>query len=515
MKLNASIALFSLGSSSLKHSIPGSVKKNGIFSGVEAFVVRPNNYNFRSGTTTLNRNSKVSALSATNESDDSGISADALEVHTNVPVDVDVEANDDVDVDVDIPAPSDSVVQEEKNQEEQIKEATPASAVVEEMPTSNDLEIRRQKVKASLFASLGSKPLSSKLDMSDKNEEKASVPVDPILADPETKELLMLQSTGTLIGGQSKSTPSVKVILQSTSENASTYQGRSNTYYDLLAESALDNAKDAGADADVGLDDTDTNTNTITDVVNSFRVFIPPPVRNILATTGVLPGDDYIPMRDLFTSPQVSFAYERGWRQGFAAAGFPGADKEYELVKEYFASGDLDVDTVVDMSCATGLFTRRLAKGGDYERVVGCDYSESMLTEARRRIEADEQLKNASGDCQLDLVRCDVGNIPMGTETVPALHAGAAMHCWPDLDAALSEIHRVLKPGGRFFASTFLAAYFATVQAAGGTDINSQAFQYFESVDMLRELFLKAGFEDEKVDIEVLGTSCVLIRAEK
>jgi len=28
------------------------------------------------------------------------------------------------------------------------------------------------------------------------------------------------------------------------------------------------------------------------------------------AMTGVLPGDDYIPMRDFFTSPQVSFADE-------------------------------------------------------------------------------------------------------------------------------------------------------------------------------------------------------------
>ena len=167
------------------------------------------------------------------------------------------------------------------------------------------------------------------------------------------------------------------------------------------------------------------------------------------------------------------------------------------------------------MSCATGLFTRRLAKGGDYARVIGCDYSDSMLNEARRRIESDVDLRNGSSETKLDLIRCDVGDIPMSSESVPALHAGAAMHCWPDLDAALSEIHRVLKPGGRFFASTFLAAYFSTVQAAGGNDINSQAFQYFESVDMLRDLFLKAGFENDKIDIEVLGTSCVIIRAEK
>ena len=374
-----------------------------------------------------------------------------------------------------------------------------------EMLSMDDVESRRRKVKESLFAALGSKPRNQNAGFK-----------DPILADPETKESLVISTEGALIGGQSQS--SLKVLLKS---SQSTYQGRPNTYYDLLADSSLENASASAMHDNNGSsmdedEDASENTNTVTDFINSFRVFIPPPVRNILATTGVLPGDDYIPMRDLFTSPQVSFAYERGWRQGFAAAGFPGADKEYEMVKEYFQP--LNPDTVVDMSCATGLFTRRLAKGGDYGRVLGCDYSESMLTEARRRIEADADLQNGKGSTELDLVRCDVGNIPMGTETVPALHAGAAMHCWPDLDAALSEVHRVLKPGGRFFASTFLSAYFATVQAAeagGNNDINSQAFQYFESVDMLRNLLLKAGFEDDKVDIEVLGAACVIIRAEK
>jgi hypothetical protein len=37
----------------------------------------------------------------------------------------------------------------------------------------------------------------------------------------------------------------------------------------------------------------------------------------------------------IFRSPLVSFAYERGWRQGFAWAGFPGADKEFELAMDY------------------------------------------------------------------------------------------------------------------------------------------------------------------------------------
>ena len=102
------------------------------------------------------------------------------------------------------------------------------------------------------------------------------------------------------------------------------------------------------------------------------------------------------------------------------------------------------------MSCATGLFTRRLAKGGDYACVLGCDYSDSMLNETSQRIESDANLRNGSSETKLDLIRCDVSDIPMSSGSIPALHADTAMYCWPDLDAALSEIHQVLKPGGRF-----------------------------------------------------------------
>jgi ubiquinone/menaquinone biosynthesis C-methylase UbiE len=178
----------------------------------------------------------------------------------------------------------------------------------------------------------------------------------------------------------------------------------------------------------------------------------------------------------LFTNPSVSFAYERGWRQGFASAGFPGPDKEAELAMEYFAPAVARAEgtnVLIDMSCATGksavlyirvkprgystfsletwkgLFTRRFTKSGKYDRVIGCDYSDSMLSEARRRIRADPSLSPQRRKTQLDLVRCDVGRIPMKTNSVDAFHAGAAMHCWPELPLAASEIHRVLKPGGR------------------------------------------------------------------
>ncbi len=92
------------------------------------------------------------------------------------------------------------------------------------------------------------------------------------------------------------------------------------------------------------------------------------------------------------------------------------------------------------------------------------------------------------------------------------------MHCWPDLNAAVSEIHRVLKPGGRYFASTFLSTYFQSLSemdGQAGVASSQQAFQYFDSIDALKDLLIMGGFDEDKIMIEVLGAACVVIRAEK
>lgn len=56
------------------------------------------------------------------------------------------------------------------------------------------------------------------------------------------------------------------------------------------------------------------------------------------------------------------------------------------------------------------------------------------------------------------LLRADVARLPFHTGSVAAVHAGAAIHCWPNPQAALAEISRVLRPGGVFVGSTFLTA---------------------------------------------------------
>ena len=207
----------------------------------------------------------------------------------------------------------------------------------------------------------------------------------------------------------------------------------------------------------------------------------------------------------LFRSPLTSFLYERGWRDGFKNAGFPGIEKEYEEAQAFFtpvAAGGV----VVDMSCGSGLMTRRLLASGAYKRVLALDYSESMLLETARRVRGE-----AIPADTLTLCRADVAALPLAPGSIDAMHAGAAMHCWPRLEEGLSQIRQSLKPGGRFFATTFFQGAYgdAMPRQSGGA-----SFRFFEDEEELTNLFLDAGFDGATLSVRREGRGCAIIKAE-
>eukprot|EP00904_Undaria_pinnatifida_P003185 jgi/Undpi1/12868/HiC_scaffold_7.g02535.m1 len=202
-----------------------------------------------------------------------------------------------------------------------------------------------------------------------------------------------------------------------------------------------------------------------------------------------------------FQNPLVPWLYERGWRQGFNANGFPGIEEEFQQVERFFLGTGSEGGTVVDLSCGSGLMTRRLVASKKYSRVIGGDLSPAMLSETALRFKQQ-------GLGKPELIRCDVSKLPLKTESLDGVHAGAALHCWSKLEDSLSEVYRVLKPGKGFFATTFLTgAMISTSDSAG-----EQGFKFFK-VDELENLMLDAGF----AEVEVLqsGRACAIVRATK
>ena len=123
-----------------------------------------------------------------------------------------------------------------------------------------------------------------------------------------------------------------------------------------------------------------------------------------------------------------------------------------------------------------------------------------------------------------EFIRCDAAKLPFKSSSIDALHAGAAMHCWPRLSTVLKEINRVLKPGGKFYASTFLAQ---NLQGVAGVSQwsnragSSTGFYIFKDEGELEGLLIDSGFNNGTdvssglVNVRREGRGCAIIKCVK
>ena len=100
-------------------------------------------------------------------------------------------------------------------------------------------------------------------------------------------------------------------------------------------------------------------------------------------------------------------------------------------------------DVALDVCCGTGdlgvELARRVAPSG---HVIGCDFSEPMLDLAREK--AAEQVGEG-----VRFEWADALGLPYRSDQFDAVTVGFGVRNLADLDRGLSEMARVLKPGGR------------------------------------------------------------------
>ena len=75
--------------------------------------------------------------------------------------------------------------------------------------------------------------------------------------------------------------------------------------------------------------------------------------------------------------------------------------------------------------------------------LLGVDFSADMVAQGQRRMTA----LVAAG--RLNLLTADVADLPLRDGLVDAICTTNTIYFWPDLQAALGELRRVLAPGGR------------------------------------------------------------------
>jgi demethylmenaquinone methyltransferase/2-methoxy-6-polyprenyl-1,4-benzoquinol methylase len=160
-------------------------------------------------------------------------------------------------------------------------------------------------------------------------------------------------------------------------------------------------------------------------------------------------------------------------------------------------------DDVLDAACGTGDLAVACAREGGH--VTGLDFSERMLERARRKAP------------ELTWVQGDMLELPFADGSFDAATVGFGVRNVADLERSLTELARVLEPGGRLAileitrprgpVRVFYSLWFdRLVPLLGKLLPGGAAYAYlpasvkrFPDVDALADLLRASGFEDVAV----------------
>jgi arsenite methyltransferase len=134
---------------------------------------------------------------------------------------------------------------------------------------------------------------------------------------------------------------------------------------------------------------------------------------------------------------------------------------QYDHLEGYVADADLGLgcglptefakikagDTVIDLGSGAGndVFVAR-HEAGEAGRVIGVDFTPAMIAKARRNAES-------LGYTNVEFVQGDIEAMPLPDAIADVVISNCVLNLVPNKPAVLSEIHRVLKPGGHFSIS--------------------------------------------------------------
>jgi SAM-dependent methyltransferase len=151
-------------------------------------------------------------------------------------------------------------------------------------------------------------------------------------------------------------------------------------------------------------------------------------------------------------------------------------------------------DTILDVGCGGGVTVARLAALAPEGKTYGIDYSPESVAASRR----ENHAKIALG--QIEIVLGSVSHLPFPDCKFDLVTAVETHYFWPDLNADVKQILRVLKPGGTFILV-------AEAYRGGKYDERLKKLDKLRgklrfahlSIAEHRDLFSKAGFSEVQV----------------
>lgn len=162
-------------------------------------------------------------------------------------------------------------------------------------------------------------------------------------------------------------------------------------------------------------------------------------------------------------------------------------------------------EAVLDVACGPGTATRLAAERVGLEgHVVGCDFSAAMLQLARAKAAP-------TAAAPIDYREAPADALPVADESFDVAICQQGLQFFPDRNAALDELYRALRPGGRLGVAVWSeisdSPIFATLcEAVREVTGDELADRYregpwgFPSGEDLLDLIERAGFTEARVE---------------
>lgn len=143
-------------------------------------------------------------------------------------------------------------------------------------------------------------------------------------------------------------------------------------------------------------------------------------------------------------------------------------------------------DEVLECACGTGMISRHMAPR--CKSLIATDMSENMMKQAR---------KHCSSFANVSIQKADIMKLDWDDETFNKVVAGNVIHLLDNPDAAVKELMRVCKTGGKVIIPTYI-----NVTEAGKVSIAARlleklgvSFKRDFTLESYQQFFAQAGYE--------------------
>lgn len=180
---------------------------------------------------------------------------------------------------------------------------------------------------------------------------------------------------------------------------------------------------------------------------------------------------------------------------------------------------------MLDMATGTGDFALLAMKMLQPESLLGADLSEGMLQVARQKAAGVEGIRFEKHDCM---------QLALADDTFDAATVAYGVRNFPDLERGLSELRRVLKPGGRLVIIELTSpksfpmkqlfwlyshVFMPLVGKLVSSDKNAYTYlpatmEVFPQGEVMQEILRKVGYNDVKFKRFTFGLSTLYTAAK-